>query len=127
VLLPGAFYTLKQQQRPTIEAFRRHGVPMAIATDCNPGSSPLCSLLLALNMACTLFALTPEEALLGATSNAAQALGLAHDRGTLEVGKRADLALWRTQTPAEIVYWLGLRSLQVILKDGRCSYSATPR
>jgi imidazolonepropionase len=121
MLLPGAFYTLKQSQRPPIEAFRRHGVPMAIATDCNPGSSPLCSILLALNIACTLFGLSPEEALKGVTANAARALGLGQDRGTLALGRRADLAAWRIESPAEIVYWVGLCPLEVVLKDGRRS------
>jgi imidazolonepropionase len=127
MLLPGAFYTLKQSRIPPIEAFRRHGVPMAIATDCNPGSSPLCSLLLALNMACTLFGLSPEEALQGVTRHAARALGLAQDRGTLALGKRADLVSWRIETPAELVYWLGWCPLEVVLKDGRCSYPAATR
>jgi imidazolonepropionase len=127
MLLPGAFYTLKQSRIPPIEAFRRHGVPMAIATDCNPGSSPLCSLLLALNMACTLFGLSPEEALQGVTRHAARALGLAQDRGTLAPGKRADLVSWRIETPAELVYWLGWCPLEVVLKDGRCSYPAATR
>jgi imidazolonepropionase len=118
VLLPGAFYTLRETRRPPVDAFRRHGVPMAVATDANPGSSPLLSLLLALNMACTLFGLTPEEALAGATVNAARALGLAEDRGTLEVGKRADLALWRINRPAELCCWLGANPLRSVIKDG---------
>ena len=126
MLLPGAFYTLRETQKPPIEAFRRHGVAMAVATDCNPGSSPVVSLLLVLNMACTLFGLTPEEALRGATVNAARALGLAHDRGTLEIGKRADLALWSIGRPAELVYWLGPVPLVAVLKDGRRSYPLTP-
>ena len=106
VLLPGAFYTLRERQKPPVELFRRHGVPMAVATDANPGSSPLLSPLLAMNMACALFGLTPYEALAGMTVHAARALGLS-DRGTLEVGKRADLALWRISRPAELCYWLG--------------------
>lgn len=106
VILPGAFFVLREKQLPPIDAFRRHGVPMAIASDCNPGSSPVLSLLLMLNMGCTLFRLTPAEALAGVTRNAARALGLS-DRGTLEVGKRADLALWRVGRPAELSYWLG--------------------
>jgi imidazolonepropionase len=126
VLLPGAFYTLRETRQPPIEAFRRHGVPIALATDCNPGSSPLTSLLAALNLACTLFRLTPEEALAGVTRNAARALGLA-DRGTLEVGKRADLALWRIGRPAELSYWLGRSPLEVVLQDGRRSYPETTR
>jgi imidazolonepropionase len=126
VLLPGAFYTLRQSQRPPVELLRRHGVPIALATDCNPGSSPLVSLLAVLNMACTLFGLTPEEALAGVTRNAARALGLS-DRGTLAVGRRADLALWRIQRPAELSYWLGLTPLEAVLRDGRRSYPVTTR
>ena len=106
VLLPGAFYALRETQLPPISALRSHGVPIAIATDCNPGTSPLLSLRLAANMACTLFRLTPEEALRGITVNAARALGL-HDRGTLAVGKRADLVVWNAKQPAELCYWIG--------------------
>jgi imidazolonepropionase len=101
-------------------------VPIALATDCNPGSSPLTSLLAVLNLACTLFRLTPEEALAGVTRNAARALGLG-DRGTLEVGKRADLALWRIGRPAELSYWLGRSPVEVVLQDGRRSYPGTTR
>ncbi|MDH3690947.1 MAG: imidazolonepropionase [Gammaproteobacteria bacterium] len=107
VLLPGAFYCLRETQLPPIEALRRHGVPIAIATDCNPGSSPITSLLLILNMACTLFRLTPEEALAGVTRNAANALGMADRVGTIESGKRADLVLWRVQQPASLSYQVG--------------------
>ncbi len=121
VLLPGAFYTLRESRRPPVEALRRHGVPIALATDCNPGSSPVLSLLAVLNMGCTLFGLTPEEALAGVTRNAARALGLA-DRGTLAPGRRADLALWRIQRPAELSYWLGRAPLAAVLQDGRRSY-----
>jgi len=106
VLLPGAFYVLRETKLPPVVALRRHNVPIAIASDCNPGSSPALSLLLMVNMACTLFRLTPVEALAGVTRNAARALGLG-DRGTLEVGKRADMALWRIGRPAELAYWLG--------------------
>ena len=106
VLLPGAFYALRETRLPPIDALRAHGVPMAIATDCNPGTSPLLSLRLAANMACTLFRLTPEEALRGITLNAARALGLA-DRGTLAVGQRADLVVWNSRMPAELCYWVG--------------------
>lgn len=111
VLLPGAFYCLRETKLPPIENFRRAGVPMAVATDCNPGTSPMVSLLLALNMAATLFRLTVSECLLGVTRHAARALGLEDDRGTLEIGKRADLALWSIEQPAELVYWMGARPL----------------
>jgi imidazolonepropionase len=126
VLLPGAFYTLRQSQRPPIELLRRLGVPIALATDCNPGSSPVVSLLAVMNMGCTLFGLTPAEALAGVSRNAARALGLT-DRGTLAVGQRADLALWRIKRPAELCYWLGLAPLQAVLQDGRRSYPARCR
>lgn len=106
VLLPGAYVTLRETQRPPVDSLRSHGVPMAVATDCNPGTSPLTSLLTAMALACAGFRLTPEEALAGATRNAAAALGL-HDRGTLEVGRRADLAVWDVSGPAELSYWLG--------------------
>jgi imidazolonepropionase len=118
VLLPGAFYALRDTKLPPIDAFREHGVAMAVATDLNPGTSPLLSLRLAMNMACTLFRLTPEEALRGATVHAARALGL-DDRGTLEPGKRADLALWNIRHPAELCYWIGGNLLrEVRLADG---------
>ena len=110
VILPGAFYTLRETQAPPIDAFRRHGVPMALATDCNPGSSPLTSLLLAMNMGCTLFRMTPEEALAGVTRNAARALGI-EDAGTLEPGRRADLAVWDVAHPAELAYRIGFNPL----------------
>jgi imidazolonepropionase len=105
VLLPGAYYALRETTPPPIALLREHGVPMAVATDCNPGTSPLLSLRLAAGMACTLFRLTPEEALRGVTANAARALGL-DDRGTLEVGKRADLVAWNAREPAELCYWI---------------------
>ena len=110
VILPGAFYTLRESQLPPVDLFRKHGVPMAVATDCNPGSSPLTSMLLTMNMACTLFRMTPEEALAGATRNAAQALGL-DDCGTLSAGKRADLAVWDVEHPAEFSYRIGFNPL----------------
>ncbi len=106
VLLPGAFYALRETKLPPVAALREHGVSIAIATDCNPGTSPLLSLRLAAGMACTLFRLTPEEALRGITVNAARALGL-HDRGTLAVGQRADLVAWQAKQPAELCYWIG--------------------
>ncbi|MGA7710979.1 MAG: imidazolonepropionase [Rhizomicrobium sp.] len=107
VLLPCAFYFLRETRKPPVAALRRAGVPMAIATDCNPGTSPTTSPLLALNMACTLYDLTPEESLTGMTRNAAKALGLQDDIGTLEAGKSADLAVWNIGEPAELAYWLG--------------------
>ncbi len=107
VLLPGAFYFLREKQLPPVAALRRHRVPIALATDNNPGSSPLSSLLLAMNMACTLFGLTPEEALAGVTREGARALGLQATHGTLEAGKQADLALWKVDTPAELAYAMG--------------------
>ncbi|GAA4792515.1 imidazolonepropionase [Lysobacter hankyongensis] len=106
VLLPGAFHCLRETQRPPIEAFRAHGVAMAVATDCNPGTAPLLSLPLAMSLACTHFRLTPEEALRGATVHAARALGL-HDRGRLRAGLRADFVHWAIRRPAELCYWLG--------------------
>ena len=106
VLLPGAFYALRETKLPPVEQLRKHAVAMAIATDCNPGTSPLLSLRLAAGMGCTLFRLTPEEALRGVTVNAARALGLA-DRGTLAVDQRADLVVWNARQPAELCYWIG--------------------
>lgn len=111
VLLPGAFYYLRETKLPPIAALRAAGVPMAVATDCNPGTSPMTSLLLSMNMACTLFRLTPEEALAGATRAAASALGMADDAGTLETGKRADLCVWRARHPAELAYGIGANPL----------------
>ena len=118
VLLPGAFYTLRETQAPPVEALREAGVPIAIATDNNPGSSPLNSLLTALNMACTLFRLTPEEALAGATRVAARALGLGQEVGTLEAGRRADLAVWDAQHPAELAYRIGFNPLHRLIIGG---------
>ncbi len=117
VLLPGAFYTLRETQMPPVQAFRDHDVPMALATDCNPGSSPLASLLLAMNMGCTLFRMTPEEALDGVTRHAARALGLV-DRGVIAPGKRADLAVWDVQSPAELAYRIGFNPLYKRIKGG---------
>lgn len=107
VLLPGAYYLLRETQCPPVELFRKHGVPMAIASDANPGTSPALSLRLMINMACTLFHLTPEEALAGVTLHAAQALGLRESHGSLETGKKADFVHWPLSRPAELAYWLG--------------------
>lgn len=118
VLLPGAFHVLRETRQPPIAAFRRHAVPMAVATDCNPGTAPLLSLRMAMTLACTHFKLSPEEALRGATLNAAKALGFA-DRGQLATGLRADFAVWRVPHPAALSYWLGGQLLQAL-------YLATP-
>jgi imidazolonepropionase len=117
VLLPGAYYALRETQAPPIAALREHRVPMAVATDCNPGTSPTTSLLLMLNMACTLFGLTPEEALTGATVHAARALGLT-DRGTLAVGQRADIAAWDIAEPAELGYRIGGNPCAGVIRGG---------
>ena len=108
VLLPGAFYALKETKRPPVELLRRYAVPIAVATDCNPGTSPLLSPTLAMSMACTLFGLTPEEALAGMTRAGAKALGLEQEIGTISPGKAADLCIWRIGRPAELAYWIGL-------------------
>lgn len=107
VLLPGAFYFLRETKLPPIQALRDAHVPIAVSTDCNPGTSPMTSLLLAMNMACTLFRMTPQEALTGVTVNAAKALGMADEVGSLEVGKRADFALWEIERPGELAYAIG--------------------
>ena len=107
VLLPGAFLMLRETQLPPVDLLRRHGVEMAVATDCNPGTSPVASMTAALNLACVQFRLTPEEALAGATRVAAKALGLSGDIGSIEAGKAADLAVWDVERPAELCYWLG--------------------
>ncbi|MGI9476814.1 MAG: imidazolonepropionase [Hyphomicrobiaceae bacterium] len=120
VLLPGAFYTLRESQAPPVEALRQHGVPIALASDCNPGSSPLASLLLAMNMGCTLFRLTPEEALAGVTRHAATALGLS-DCGDVVAGKRADLAIWDVEHPAELAYRIGFNPLHARVYAGEIS------
>ena len=117
VLLPGAFYTLREAQLPPVEAFRTAGVPMAVATDMNPGSSPMTSITLAMNMACTLFRLTPEEALAGITVNAARALGL-DDRGRIAPGLLADLAVWEAGHPAELAYRIGATPLHRRIFEG---------
>jgi imidazolonepropionase len=119
VLLPGAFYFLRETRLPPIEAIRRHGVPIALATDCNPGSSPVTSILLMLNMGCTLFRLTPEETLAGITRNGARALGLQDTHGTLEPGKVADFVLWDIKHPAELAYRIGHNPCRQVVKDGK--------
>jgi imidazolonepropionase len=108
VLLPGAFYALQEEKKPPVQLLRDSGVPIAIATDCNPGTSPFLSPQLAMNMACTLFGLTPEEAIAGMTINAARALGLAHEIGSIAAGKAADLCVWRIAELTELGYWVGL-------------------
>lgn len=119
VVLPGAFYFLRETQKPPIELLRRHGVAIALATDANPGSSPLTSPLLVMNMACTLFRLTPEEALAGLTRHAAQALGLSDEIGTLEAGKACDLAIWDIERPAELAYRIGFNPLYARIWNGQ--------
>jgi imidazolonepropionase len=123
VLLPGAFLTLGETQLPPITELRADNVSMAIATDCNPGTSPICSLRTAMMLACRLFKLTPEESLAGTTRNAARALGLLDDRGTLEVGKRADIAVWDISHPRELAYWTGTPQLAELLVGGHTSPS----
>jgi len=108
VLLQGAFYALQEERKPPVQMLRKHKVAMAVATDCNPGTSPMLSPTLAMNMACTLFGLTPEEALAGMTVNAARALGLAHAVGSIAAGKQADLCVWRIESLSELGYWVGL-------------------
>jgi len=119
VLLPGAFLTLGQTQMPPVDLLREEQVPIAVATDCNPGTSPVCSLRSAMNLATSLFKLTPEECLAGTTREAARALGLLHDRGTLQTGKRADIAVWNIGHPRELTYWLGLNELSDLFIGGR--------
>lgn len=119
VLLPGAYYALQEKKKPPVALLRKHKVPIAVATDCNPGTSPLLSPTLAMNMACTLFGLTPEEALAGMTVNAARALGLAHAIGSVAAGKQADLCVWRIETLAELGYWIGLPGPERRLFGGR--------
>ena len=118
VLLPGAYYFLREDHLPDIAAMRRHGLDMALATDSNPGSSPLVSILLALNFGCTIFRLTPEEALAGITRNGAKALGMGVTHGTIEVGKVADLVLWKVDAPAELAYAMGANPCLRVLKSG---------
>jgi len=119
VLLPGAYYFLRETKLPPVAALRQAGVPIAIATDCNPGSSPVTSLLLMLSMACTLFRLTPGEALAGVTRHAAKALALDDSHGTLTVGKAADFAIWDIERPAELAYRIGFNPLYATVRAGR--------
>ena len=119
VLLPGAFYFLRETKLPPLESFRAHGVPVALSTDSNPGSSPVGSLLLMLSMGCTFFRMTPEEALAGVTRNAAAALGLEDVTGTLETGKRADFVLWDIADPAELAYRIGVNPCRGVVRAGR--------
>ena len=118
VILPGAYYFIRETKKPPIALFREAGVPMAVATDCNPGTSPLTSLLLTMNMAATLFGLTVEECVAGVTREAARALGLGHEVGTLEAGKWADLAIWTIERPAELVYRMGFNPLYARIRNG---------
>jgi len=118
VMLPVAFYALAEKQLPPIEAFRRHGVPLAVASDCNPGSAPGASLLLAMNMARRLFGLTSEEVLRGATRHAARALGLGHQRGSIAAGHAADFAAWSIDSLDELGYWAGFNPCSMVVKDG---------
>ena len=118
VLLPGAYYFIRETKKPPIELFRTHGTAMALATDCNPGTSPLTSLLLTMNMAATLFHMTVEECLLGITRNAARALGRLDTVGTIEVGKQADLAIWSVESGAELVYRIGFNPLHQRIWNG---------
>lgn len=125
VLLPGAYYYLREKQAPPLAALRQHKVPIAIATDLNPGSSPVHSLLATMNMACVLFGLTPEEALLGVTANAARALGL-KDRGTIAIGQKADLALWDVTRPGDLSYPLGFNPLAAVIRNGELIKGTLP-
>lgn len=125
VLLPAAYYCLRETQRPPVDLFRRHGVAMAISTDCNPGTAPVLSPLLTMNMACTLFGFTVEEALQGYTCHAARALGKADLHGTLEAGRHADFALWDVDTPAELAYWLGASPCKAVIRHGQIVHGAS--
>jgi imidazolonepropionase len=126
VLLPTAYFTLRQTTPPPIALLREAGIPLAVATDSNPGTSPCTSILLALSMGCTLFGMTPEEALAGATRNAARALGVLEDVGTIEVGKRADLAFWRIERPAQLCYDLGANPCAAVMYRGKIRDAREP-
>lgn len=122
VLLPGAFYMLREAQKPPVTLLRKHGVPIAIATDANPGSSPVLSARLMMVMSCQEFGLTPEEALKGITINAAKALGMDKITGSLALGKAADLVVWDVTQPSELAYWLGGKLAKSVIKAGNCIY-----
>jgi imidazolonepropionase len=126
VLLPGAAYVLGDETAPPVDRLRRAGVPLAVATDCNPGTSPLVSLPLAMHLACTRFGLSVEEALAGVTAHAARALGLAGEAGVIAPGARADLVVWDAERPAQIVYWLGAAPVHAVVKRGRLLTPAGP-
>lgn len=119
VLLPTSNYFIKEKKMPDVECMRKEGVNMAIATNCNPGSSPCCSILLVMNMACTRFGFTPEEALRAVTVNAAKAMNVEAEVGTVEVGKAADLCVWGTKNPCDLSYYMGYNSLQKVFVNGR--------
>ena len=125
VLLPGAYYYLRETTKPPVGALRAQGVPIALATDCNPGTSPVVTLPVVMNLACVLFELTPEEGLAAVTRNAARALGL-DDRGALRVGARCDLALWNVGSPAELCYWLGASTCAGVVVAGEPLTAARP-
>lgn len=124
VVLPGAFYFLRETRRPPLEMLRRHGVPIAVATDCNPGTSPGTSLLMTMNMACTLFRMTVGEVLDGVTRHAADALGTSRISGRLAVGHLADFAVWDVSGPAELAYWMGLPRCREVIRHGRSAWTA---
>ena len=127
VLLPAAYYCLRETRRPPVDLFRRNGVPMAIATDCNPGTAPALSPLLTMNMACTLFGFTVEEALQGYTQHAARALGKQDLHGSLALGRHADFAIWNVDAPAELVYWLGASPCRAVIRHGVIVHGAQPQ
>jgi imidazolonepropionase len=127
VMLPGAYYFLREKQRPPVDMFRKHGVPLALATDCNPGTSPMQSILLAMNMACVLFHMSPEEALAGTTRNAARALGLANEKGVIAPGKTADLAFWDISSPLALSYAMGAKPCVGVVKDGVLAWNDAAR
>jgi len=124
VLLPAAYYYLNETRKPLVQALRDHDIPMAVATDLNPGTAPMASILLAMNQACVLFSMTPEEALRGVTLNGAKALGL-HDRGILQAGKKADFILWDIQHPAELAYGINLVSPGAVWQQGSCQLKSS--